>query len=223
MLYVVPTPIGNLGDMTLRALQVLQTVDVVLAENPRHSSKLLRHYQIKTKVLAYHQHNEHRLATSLVRRMIGGERMALISDAGTPCISDAGYLLVRHCIEAGVSVSCLPGATAFVPALVMSGLPAHEFLFCGFLPSKKGRRQRLQQLAQEPRTLILYEAPHRLLHLLEDLVCYFGAERQVCLCREISKVHEQAIRMKAAEAYQWAAAQQLRGEWVIVVAGAEKS
>lgn len=219
MLYVVPTPIGNLEDITLRALNTLRTVQLILAENPRHSSKLLQHYGINTPMAAYHQHNEHRLCSGLVQRMAAGETMALISDAGTPGISDAGYLLVRACIDAGVAVTCLPGATALVPALVVSGLPAHEFLFCGFLPPKKGRSSRLKQLAVEPRTLVIYEAPHRLAQLLEAISEIFGADRRVCVCRELTKIHEQVLRMPASGAAAWARQAALKGEVVVVVEG----
>ncbi|MCS6917253.1 MAG: 16S rRNA (cytidine(1402)-2'-O)-methyltransferase [Chitinophagales bacterium] len=219
MLYVVPTPIGNLEDITFRAVQTLRNVNVILAEHPQHSRILLKHYHIATPVLAYHQHNEHRLASVLAERMAAGERMALISDAGTPGISDAGYLLVRRCIDAGVVVTCLPGATAFVPALIVSGLPAHEFLFCGFLPAKKGRRSRLEQLAIEPRTLLLYEAPHRLRQLMEEVVTHFGPDRRLCICRELSKLHESVWRGTAVQALQTLSEQEMRGEVVVVIEG----
>jgi 16S rRNA (cytidine1402-2'-O)-methyltransferase len=220
-LTVVPTPIGNLEDITLRAQRVLAEVDGVIAEDTRVSGRLLQHIGVSRPLIPFHTHNEHRMVEQLVARMRGGERFALVSDAGTPAISDPGFLLVRAALEAGVSVECLPGATAFVPALVNSGLPCDRFVFEGFLPVKKGRRTRLDELKAEPRTLIFYESPHRLLRTLQYLSEAFGAERRASISRELSKLHEENVRGTLAELVEHFTAKEPRGEFVVVVAGAE--
>ena len=191
MLYIVPTPIGNLEDMTFRAIRVLKEVSMILAEDTRTSRKLLDHFEIKTLLRAYHAHNEHAIVRNLVEQMQGGLSIALISDAGTPAISDPGFLLVRACVREKIRVECLPGATAFVPALVASGLPCDTFHYEGFLPHKKGRMTRLKYLATLENTFVLYESPHRLLKCLEELILHCGAERPAAVCRELSKLHEE--------------------------------
>ena len=218
-LYLVPTPIGNLEDITFRALRILKEADFILAEDTRTSGKLLKHFEISTPMLSHHMHNEHKTVESLVKRMQSGETFALISDAGTPAISDPGFLLTRACVEAGVEVDCLPGATAFVPALVNSGFPNDKFVFEGFLPVKKGRQTRLKLLAEENRTLIFYESPHKLLKTLKQFAEYFGEERPVSVSREISKMYEETIRGTAAEVFEHFSQHPPKGELVIVVAG----
>lgn len=218
-LYLVPTPIGNLKDITLRALEVLKDVDLILAEDTRTSGKLLKHFEIATQMHSHHMHNEHKTVASVVRRIANGETIALISDAGTPAISDPGFLLTRACVEAGIEVDCLPGATAFVPALVNSGLPNDKFIFEGFLPVKKGRQTRLLFLAEETRTMIFYESPHKLLKTLSHFVEYFGAERRVSVSREITKLHEETIRGTTTEVLAHYTAKPPKGELVIVVGG----
>lgn len=218
-LYLVPTPIGNLEDMTFRAVKVLQEVDLILAEDTRNSGKLLKHYNISTQMNSHHMHNEHKTVENIVRRIHNGETIALISDAGTPAISDPGFLLTRACVEAGIEVDCLPGATAFVPALVNSGFPNDKFLFEGFLPVKKGRQTRLNLLAEEARTMIFYESPHKLIKTLTNFVEYFGAERKVSVSREITKLHEETIRGSATEVLEHYTYKPPKGEIVIVVAG----
>lgn len=222
-LYLIPTPIGNLEDITLRALRVLKEVDIILAEDTRTSSKLLRHYEIDKKVLAHHQFNEHKTAENLVRQIKEGTSMALISDAGTPGISDPGFLLSRECIKAGVEVECLPGATAFVPALINSGLPCDRFLFEGFLPHKKGRQTKLKELAKNPYTFILYESPFRLVKSLEQLSEYLGNERQACVSRELTKIYEENRRGTLMELASWYKAHPPKGEIVLVVAGSPEN
>ena len=219
VLFLVPTPIGNREDITLRALRILKSVDTILAEDTRTSGKLLKHYDIATKMRSYHAHNEHRSLAALVDRLQQGERMALISDAGTPAISDPGFLLVRACLEVGLAVECLPGATAFVPALVKSGLPSDRFVFEGFLPPKKGRQTRLQQLAEETRTLVFYESPHRLIKTLQQLTEYLGAERKASVSREITKLHEETRNDTLAALLAHYTTTPARGEIVIVVEG----
>lgn len=218
-LYVVPTPVGNLEDITARALRILREADLVLAEDTRTSGNLLRHFDIQRPMLSFHKFNEHQVVTSLVRRLQGGEQMALVSDAGTPGISDPGFLLVREAIRGGVEVITLPGATAFVPALVSSGLPCDKFCFEGFLPQKKGRQTRLEELKNEPRTLIFYESPHRVVKALEQMAEVFGPERPVSVTREISKVHEESIRGTMEEVLAHFRDEEPRGEFVIVVGG----
>lgn len=218
-LYLVPTPIGNLRDMTFRAIDVLKDVDYILVEDTRNSGKLLKHFEIGTPMLSHHMHNEHKTVESLVKRMQAGENFALISDAGTPAISDPGFLLTRACVEQGVEVECLPGATAFVPALVNSGLPNDKFVFEGFLPDKKGRQTRYLVLADEVRTMILYVSPHKLLKTLEEFKTYFGTERQVSVSRELSKMHEETIRGTVAEVFAHFEKHPPKGEIVVLVAG----
>jgi 16S rRNA (cytidine1402-2'-O)-methyltransferase len=218
-LFLVPTPIGNLKDITLRAIEVLKEVDLILAEDTRTSGKLLKHYEITTQMHSHHMHNEHKTVAGIVQRIKGGEAIALISDAGTPAISDPGFLLTRACVEAGIEVDCLPGATAFVPALVNSGLPNNKFVFEGFLPVKKGRQTRLKLLAEETRTIIFYESPHKLIKTLTHFLEFFGEERQVSVSREITKLHEETIRGTAKEVLEYYTAKPPKGEIVIVVGG----
>ncbi len=222
-LVLVPTPIGNLEDITLRALTVLKAADRVLAEDTRTSSKLLDHYGIRQKLVPHHKFNEHRTVESIVAEIAGGKTVALISDAGTPAISDPGFLLVRECVRKGVAVECLPGATALIPALAVSGLPADRFVFEGFLPHKKGRKKRMEELSTEQRTLIFYESPYRLVKTLTQLADFFGKERQACVCRELSKLFEEVKRGSIGELQQYYAEQTPKGELVLVVAGAAYS
>jgi len=219
MLYLVPTPIGNLEDMTLRAIRILKEADIILAEDTRTSAPLLRHFGIDKKVYAHHQHNEHKALNEIIRFLKEGQTIALISDAGTPAISDPGFLLVREAIKEGLEVCCLPGPTAFVPALVTSGLPADGFVFEGFLPVKKGRQTKLKSLIEEKRTLIFYESPHRLLKTLLELASYLGDERPISVSREISKIYEETIRGTIREAIQHFENNPIKGEFVICVAG----
>ncbi len=221
-LYLVPTPVGNLEDITLRALRVLKEADLILAEDTRTSGILLKHYDIKRPLCAHHKFNEHQTANAFAARMEAGEVMALVSDAGTPGISDPGFMLVRACVERGVEVQCLPGATAFVPALVASGLPCERFTFEGFLPQKKGRSTRLAALADEVRTMIFYESPYRVVKTLTQFVESFGAERRASACREISKLHEESVRGTLEELLAHFQENEPRGEFVIVVEGAEQ-
>lgn len=218
-LYVVPTPVGNLEDITARALRVLREADLILAEDTRTSGNLLRHFDIHRPMLSFHKFNEHQVVEGLVSRLQGGEQMALVSDAGTPGISDPGYLLVREAIKADVEVITLPGATAFVPALVSSGLPCDKFCFEGFLPQKKGRMTRLAELKEESRTMIFYESPHRVVKLLEQLCETFGSDRRVSVCREISKLHEESVRGTTGEVLVHFQAEEPRGEFVVIVEG----
>ncbi len=223
MLYLVPTPVGNLEDITLRALRVLKEVDLILAEDTRTSGILLKHFDIKRPLCSHHKFNEHQTAAAFAARMEAGEVMALISDAGTPAISDPGFMLVRACVERGVEVQCLPGATAFVPALVASGLPCERFAFEGFLPQKKGRQTKLASLKEEVRTMIFYESPYRVVKTLTQFAETFGPERRVSACREISKVHEESVRGTLAEVLAHFQEHEPRGEFVIVVEGATPS
>ena len=218
-LFLVPTPIGNLEDMTLRAIRVLKESDLILAEDTRTSGKLLKHFEINTPMQSHHMHNEHRMVENVVRQIQSGKTVALISDAGTPAISDPGFLLTRACVEAGVEVDCLPGATAFVPALVNSGLPSEKFVFEGFLPVKKGRQTRLEILAQESRTMVLYESPHKLLKTLGQIMEFMGEDRQVSVSREISKLHEETVRGTAGEVLTYFTAKPPKGEIVLIIAG----
>ena len=219
MLYIVPTPVGNLEDITLRAIRVLKEADLILAEDTRTSSVLLKHYEIKNALLSHHKFNEHQTVNNVIERLNGGQTVALISDAGTPGISDPGFLLVRECIRNGIEVQCLPGATAFVPALVSSGLPDDRFCFEGFLPQKKGRQTRLNSLKEEKRTMIFYESPFRVLKTLTQFADVFGPERPVSVCREISKVHEESVRGTLAEVIEQFKQTEPRGEFVIVLGG----
>lgn len=220
-LYVVPTPVGNLEDMTFRAIRVLKEADVILAEDTRTSSVLLQHYDIRGELMSHHKFNEHETVCSVVKRLQGGMTVALISDAGTPAISDPGFLLVRECIKNGIEVQTLPGATAFVPALVSSGLPCDKFCFEGFLPQKKGRTSRLEALKEESRSIIFYESPRRLLKTLQQFASVFGEERQVSVAREISKVHEEHVRGSLQDVIKHFTATEPLGEIVIVLAGKE--
>ena len=218
-LYLVPTPIGNLKDITFRAIEVLKEVDFILAEDTRTSGKLLKYYEITTPMQSHHMHNEHKTVDHIVRRISNGETVALISDAGTPAISDPGFLLTRACVEAQIEVDCLPGATAFVHALVNSGLPNDKFVFEGFLPVKKGRQTRLKLLAKETRTMIFYESPHKLIKTLSHFVEYFGTERPMSVSREITKIHEETIRGTVQEVLNYYTTKPPKGEIVIVVGG----
>jgi len=218
-LFLVPTPIGNLDDMTFRAVKVLKDVDFILAEDTRTSGKLLKHFEVATPMHSHHMHNEHKSIVGVVKRIANGETCALISDAGTPAISDPGFLLTRACIEANIPVDCLPGATAFVPALVNSGLPNDKFVFEGFLPVKKGRQTRLKLLAEETKTMIFYESPHKLVKTLGNFVEYFGADRPVSVSRELSKMYEETIRGTASEVLKHFEEKAPKGEIVVVVGG----
>ncbi len=218
-LYLVPTPIGNLDDMTFRAVKVLKEVDVILAEDTRTSGKLLKHFEISTPMRSFHMHNEHKMLDRIIERLKSGETMALISDAGTPAISDPGFLITRACIENDIEVDCLPGATAFVPALVNSGLPNDRFVFEGFLPVKKGRQTRLKFLAEETRTMIFYESPHKLLKTLGHFAEYFGDDRSVSVSREISKLYEETIHGSVLDVIKHFENKAPKGEFVIVVGG----
>ena len=218
-LFIVPTPIGNLKDMTFRAIEVLKEVDLILAEDTRTSGKLLKHFEIDTPAQSHHMHNEHKTVEGLINKLKNGTIIALISDAGTPAISDPGFLLTRACIENGIEVECLPGATAFVPALVNSGLPNDKFVFEGFLPVKKGRQTRLRLLAEETRTMIFYESPHKLIKTLTNFCEYFGKERPISVSRELTKLYEETIRGTAIEVLDYYTNKPPKGEIVIVVGG----
>ncbi len=216
-LYLVPTPIGNLEDITLRALRILKEVSLILAEDTRTTGNLLKHYDIRNRIQAYHIHNEHKVLENIVQRLSDGEEMALVSDAGTPSVSDPGFLLVRECLKSNIPVETLPGPTAFVPALINSGFPSDRFFFEGFLPHKKGRQTRLKELAQLSHTLIIYESPHRLVKTLEQIAEFFGSERPVSISRELTKIHEETIRGSLAEVSQYFKDKTVKGEIVIVV------
>lgn len=222
VLYIVPTPVGNLEDFTFRAIRVLKEADLILAEDTRTSSVLLKHYDIHGRLESHHKFNEHKTAEIIKDRILAGLNVALVSDAGTPGISDPGFLLVRTCVEEGIEVQTLPGATAFVPALVSSGFPCDRFCFEGFLPVKKGRQTRLKALAEETRTMIFYESPYRLVKTLRQLAEFFGPERRCSVSREISKIHEEHHRGTLAEVADWYAEHEPKGEIVLIVAGAEK-
>ncbi|MGL5682281.1 MAG: 16S rRNA (cytidine(1402)-2'-O)-methyltransferase [Marinifilaceae bacterium] len=221
-LYLVPTPVGNLEDITLRALRILKEVDLILAEDTRTTAKLLKHFEITTPLASHHKFNEHQQVERMAEKIAAGQTIALVSDAGTPGISDPGYLLTRCCIEKGIDTECLPGATAFVPALVNSGLPCDRFSFEGFLPQKKGRQKKLEGLAQETRTMIFYESPHRLVKALEQMSAVFGAERQACVAREISKMFEDFVRGTLEELITHFTEKGVKGEIVMIVSGAEE-
>lgn len=218
-LYLVPTPIGNLEDMTFRAIRVLKEVDLILAEDTRTSGKLLKHFEISTHMQSHHMHNEHRMVESVLQKLKAGQTIALISDAGTPAISDPGFLLTRACVKEGIPVDCLPGATAFVPALVNSGLPNDKFVFEGFLPVKKGRQTRFKLLAEETRTMIIYESPHKLVKTLGHFCEYFGEDRQVSVSRELSKLYEETVRGTAKEVLTHFENKAPKGEIVVIVEG----
>ncbi len=218
-LYIIPTPVGNMEDITLRAIRILKEADLVLAEDTRTSGILLKHFDIQNHLVSHHKFNEHGTSAGIVERLKAGQNIALISDAGTPGISDPGFFLTREAAKASIEVTCLPGATAFVPALVMSGLPCDRFTFEGFLPQKKGRQTKLTALVEEKRTMVFYESPYRLLKTLQQFAEFFGAERQACVCREISKVHEEAVRGTLAELVAHFTEKEPKGEIVVVVAG----
>ena len=222
MLYVVPTPVGNMEDMTFRAIRILKEADLILAEDTRTSGILLKHYEIKNQLMSHHKFNEHGTTAGIVERLKAGATIALISDAGTPGISDPGFYLVREAVAAGQEVQCLPGATAFVPALVSSGLPDDRFCFEGFLPQKKGRMTRLENLRDEERTMVFYESPYRVVKTLKQFAEVFGEDRKVCCCREISKVHEECVRGTMTEVIAHFTEKEPKGEFVIVVEGACK-
>ncbi len=222
-LYLVPTPVGNFEDITMRALRILKEADLILAEDTRTSGNLLRHFDIKNAMLSYHKFNEHQTVDRVVERLKGGETVAVVSDAGTPGISDPGFLVAREAIKAGIEVITLPGATAMVPALVSSGLPSDRFCFEGFLPQKKGRQSRLKALAEEPRTMIFYESPHRIVKALAQMMEVFGEDRQASVCREISKIHEESVRGTLSEIHAHFLENEPRGEFVIVVGGYEET
>lgn len=222
-LFIVPTPVGNLDDMTVRAIAVLRDAHCILAEDTRTSGVLMKHFGITTRMQSHHKFNEHDTLPAIIERLEGGEVIALVSDAGTPAISDPGFLLSRECRRHGIEVECLPGATAFVPAIVNSGLPCDRFCFEGFLPQKKGRQSRLKALATEPRTMVFYESPHRVVKALAQMIEVFGAERPVSVCREISKIHEESVRGTLAEALEHFQTNEPRGEFVIVVGGYDES
>ncbi|MDI3322211.1 16S rRNA (cytidine(1402)-2'-O)-methyltransferase [Pinibacter soli] len=222
MLYLVPTPLGNLKDVTYRSIEVLQSVDLILCEDTRTSSVFLNHYNIQKPLTPYHQHNEHKILQHLVEQLLAGKKMAVITDAGTPAISDPAFLLVRECVRNDIKVECLPGATAFVPALVNSGLPTNRFCFEGFLPLKKGRQTALKQLAEEERTMIFYESPMRLVKTLEDFIQYFGADRQCCVSRELTKMFEENKRGSLQEVCDHFKQKTVKGEIVLIVAGKEE-
>jgi len=218
-LYLVPTPIGNLEDMTYRSVRILNEVDAILCEDTRTSSRLLQHYGIQKRLIAHHQHNEHKAVEKVIEHLQNGETLALITDAGTPGISDPGFLLARACAEADIEVESLPGATAFVPALVNSGLPCDKFCFEGFLPHKKGRHTRLTQLAEEERTIVFYESTHRIVKSLQQMVEYFGADRKASVSRELTKMHEETVRGTLTELAQYYTDNISKGEFVVIVAG----
>lgn len=220
-LYLVPTPIGNLEDMTYRAIRVLKEADLILAEDTRTSAPMLKHFGIEKRVFAHHQHNEHQSSSEIVKFLLEGKNIALISDAGTPAISDPGFYLVREALKFNLPVECLPGATAFVPALVNSGFPTDKFCFEGFLPLKKGRQTRYRFLAEEERTIILYESPHRLLKTLDEMITYWGEDRQISVSRELTKVFEETVRGTVAEVKAYYETHPVKGEFVICVAGKE--
>ena len=221
MLYIIPTPIGNLADITFRAIEVLKTVDLILAEDTRTSSVLLQHYQVQKPITPYHQHNEHKIVQHLTEQLQAGKTMALLTDAGTPGISDPAFLLVRECVKNNVRVECLPGATAFVPALVNSGLPTNSFCFEGFPPLKKGRQTFFKKLADEERTMVFYESPMRLVKTLNDFIQYFGPERQCCVSRELTKKFEENKRGSLQEVCDYFNSKPVKGEIVIVLQGKE--
>jgi 16S rRNA (cytidine1402-2'-O)-methyltransferase len=218
-LYIVPTPIGNLGDITLRALEVLKSVDLILAEDTRTSGKLLKHYSVGKPLQSFHNFNEHKIVSALIKRLLAGERMAMVSDAGTPGISDPGFLIIRDALRAGIKIECLPGATAFIPALIKSGLPTDRFVFEGFLPHKKGRQTALKKLVAEERTMIFYESPHRLVKTLEQFVTAFGAERPASVSRELTKYYEETVNGPLQDLLTRFGKAEVKGELVIVVGG----
>ena len=217
-LFIVPTPIGNMGDITIRAIETLKNSDLILAEDTRHAKKLLSEYKISTKVNSYHLNNEHKKVNDYIELMSSGQKISLITDAGTPCISDPGFLLIREAIKKEIIITCLPGPTALIPALVLSGLPSENFIFEGFLPRKKGRKTKLLELAQNTRTTIIYESPYRVVKTLTELLEYFGEDRQITLSREISKIYEETFRGSVVEAVKYFSNKKIKGEFVICIA-----
>ena len=216
-LFIVPTPIGNLGDITFRAVETLKTVDLILAEDTRTSSKLLKHHKVDSKLESYHMHNEHQRLKAIISKIIGGKTIALISDAGTPSISDPGFLLIRECIKHNIQVECLPGATALITALVLSGIPSDKFLFEGFLPTKKGRTKRLKELVDEKKTIVFYESPYRILKTLKDFSDYFGTENNISISRELTKIYEETFRGTVKESIKHFEKNKPKGEFVLVL------
>lgn len=216
-LFIVPTPIGNMGDITIRAIETLKNSDIILAEDTRHAKKLLNEYQISTKVNSYHLNNEHKKVDDYIELMVSGKKISLITDAGTPCISDPGFLLVREAIKKDIIITCLPGPTALIPALVLSGLPSESFIFEGFLPRKKGRKTKLLELSKNNRTTIIYESPYRVVKTLTDFIEYFGEDRQISLSREISKIYEETFRGTISDAIKYFSNKKIKGEFVICV------
>ena len=216
-LFIVPTPIGNMGDITIRAIETLKNSDLILAEDTRHAKKLLSEYKISTKVNSYHLNNEHKKVNDYIELMLSGQQISLITDAGTPCISDPGFLLIREAIKNDIIITCLPGPTALIPALVMSGLPSENFIFEGFLPRKKGRKTKLLDIAENTSTTIIYESPYRVVKTLTDFLEYFGEERQVSLSREISKIYEETFRGTVVEAIKYFSNKKIKGEFVICI------
>jgi 16S rRNA (cytidine1402-2'-O)-methyltransferase len=216
-LFIVPTPIGNMGDITIRAIETLKNSDIILAEDTRHAKKLLNEYQISTKVNSYHLNNEHKKVDDYIELMVSGKKISLITDAGTPCISDPGFLLVREAIKKDIIITCLPGPTALIPALVLSGLPSESFIFEGFLPRKKGRKTKLLELSKNNRTTIIYESPYRVVKTLTDFIEYFGEDRQISLTREISKIYEETFRGTISDAIKYFSNKKIKGEFVICV------
>ena len=216
-LFIVPTPIGNMGDITIRAIETLKNSDIILAEDTRHAKKLLNEYQISTKVNSYHLNNEHKKVDDYIELMVSGKKISLITDAGTPCISDPGFLLVREAIKKDIIITCLPGPTALIPALVLSGLPSESFIFEGFLPRKKGRKTKLLELSQNNRTTIIYESPYRVVKTLTDFIEYFGEDRQISLSREISKIYEETFRGTISDAIKYFSNKKIKGEFVICI------
>jgi len=216
-LYIVPTPIGNMGDITIRAIETLKNSDLILAEDTRHAKKLLSEYKISTKVNSYHLNNEHKKVNDYIELMSSGQKISLITDAGTPCISDPGFLLIREAIKKEIIITCLPGPTALIPALVLSGLPSENFIFEGFLPRKKGRKTKLLELAQNTRTTIIYESPYRVVKTLTEFLEYFGEDRQITLSREISKIYEETFRGSVVEAVKYFSNKKIKGEFVICI------
>ena len=218
-LYLIPTPVGNLEDMTHRAVRILKEVDLILAEDTRHTGELLKHYGINTRMASHHKHNEHRTVKQIVERINSGENIALVTDAGTPSISDPGFLLVRECLQNNLKVECLPGPTAFVPALINSGLPCDRFVFEGFLPKKKGRQTRLKELSEEKRTMVFYESPHRIVKAMEQFSEYFGADRVASVSRELTKIHEETVNDTIENLITYFSSKPVKGEIVVVVGG----
>ena len=216
-LFIVPTPIGNMGDITIRAIETLKNSDIILAEDTRHAKKLLNEYQISTKVNSYHLNNEHKKVDDYIELMVSGKKISLITDAGTPCVSDPGFLLVREAIKKDIIITCLPGPTALIPALVLSGLPSESFIFEGFLPRKKGRKTKLLELSKNNRTTIIYESPYRVVKTLTDFIEYFGEDRQISLTREISKIYEETFRGTISDAIKYFSNKKIKGEFVICV------